>query len=78
MPEHTNATIEVFSDIICELGESALWDAGRSRFYWVDITRPTVCAREWASGITTALAMPDTVGSVALRSGPGWWPRCAT
>src|SRR5258705_17400 len=71
MPEHTNATIEVFSDIICELGESALWDGGRSRFYWVDITRSTLYAREWTSGVTTALAMPDVVGSVALRSGGG-------
>ena len=26
------------SDIACELGESALWDADRARLYWVDIT----------------------------------------
>jgi sugar lactone lactonase YvrE len=71
MPEQTNVTIEVFSDIHCELGESALWDAERSRFYWVDITRQMVYARPWSGGATVALRMPDAVGSVALRSGGG-------
>jgi sugar lactone lactonase YvrE len=71
MAEQSHVAIDVFSDIACELGESALWDAARSRFYWVDILGPTVYARDWAGGPTMALAMPDLVGSVALRTTGG-------
>lgn len=61
--------IDLFSDIACDLGESALWD-GR-RFYWVDITGRRVHAKDWPDGPTLTLAMPDQVGSVALRAGGG-------
>jgi len=71
MLEQTNVSIDIVSDISCELGESALWDAGRGRLYWVDILRRTVYARDWDSGVTTVLAMPDLVGAVGLRSGGG-------
>ncbi|MEO3859949.1 hypothetical protein [Acrocarpospora sp. B8E8] len=37
--------IDVFGDVTCE---SVLWDG--SRFYWVDITRPRVYARDWPDG----------------------------
>jgi sugar lactone lactonase YvrE len=63
--------ITVFSDIACELGESALWDDRNARLYWVDITGQRVYARDWAGGETRALATPTTVGSVALRAGGG-------
>jgi len=71
MPDLSNVTVDVFSDIACELGESALWDVRRNRLYWVDILRRTVYARDWSSGVTTVLGMPDLVGSVGLRSGGG-------
>lgn len=71
MVEPTYVAVDVFSDIPCELGESALWDAARSRFYWVDITGQAVYARDWAGGPTKKLAMPDPVGSVALRADGG-------
>jgi sugar lactone lactonase YvrE len=71
MAEQTDAAIDVFSDIACDLGEGALWDPDRSRFYWVDITGHTVYARDWPDGPTRALTMPSTVGSVALRAGGG-------
>lgn len=60
---------DLFSDIACDLGESALWDG--SRFYWVDITERRVYAKDWPDGPTLTLAMPDPVGSVALRAGGG-------
>jgi sugar lactone lactonase YvrE len=63
--------VDILSDVACELGESALWDDRRSVLYWVDITRPTVFARDGRSGAITTLAMPDLVGSVGLRSGGG-------
>ncbi|GAA0439256.1 hypothetical protein Acor_68870 [Acrocarpospora corrugata] len=61
--------IDVFGDVTCELGESALWDG--SRFHWVDITGRRVYAKDWPDGDTLALSTPDPVGSVALRAGGG-------
>ncbi|MFI6481758.1 SMP-30/gluconolactonase/LRE family protein [Nonomuraea sp. NPDC050663] len=60
---------DVFGDVRCELGESALWDG--ERLYWVDITRGQVHARDWNGGPTRSLAVPGPVGSVALRAGGG-------
>jgi sugar lactone lactonase YvrE len=71
MTEQLNVDTVVFSDINCDLGESALWDDARSRFYWVDITGRKVFARDWSGGATRTLTMPDLVGSVALRASGG-------
>ncbi|GAB1823450.1 SMP-30/gluconolactonase/LRE family protein [Herbidospora sp. RD11066] len=57
--------IDVFSDIPCHLGESALWD-GR-RLYWVDILGHRIHAKPWPDGDTLTLATPGPVGAVALR-----------
>lgn len=71
MTEQTTVETTVFSDIACDLGESALWDAARSRFYWVDITGQMIYAKDWAGGATRALPTGDPVGSVALRARGG-------
>ncbi len=71
MTERLNADITVFSDIACDLGESALWDDRRARLYWVDITGQRIFARDWAGGPTRALPVPSTVGSVGLRADGG-------
>jgi sugar lactone lactonase YvrE len=61
----------MLSDIACNLGESALWDAANARFYWVDITEGMVYAQDWAGGPTKSLALSEPVGSVALRDSGG-------
>ena len=71
MTEQLDADCTLFSDIACDLGESALWDDRRSRLYWVDITGERIYARDWAGGATVALPVPGTVGSVALREDGG-------
>jgi sugar lactone lactonase YvrE len=71
MTEQTTVETTVFSDIACDLGESALWDAARSRFYWVDITGQMIYAKDWAGSGTLALPTGDPVGSVALRAAGG-------
>src|SRR5256885_6995994 len=71
MTEQLKVDTVVFSDIACDLGESALWDDARSRLYWVDITAGTVYARDWSGGDTRALTLPGTVGSVGLRARGG-------
>ncbi len=63
--------VEIFSDIPCELGESAVWDATRSRFYWVDIRGQMIYARDWPSGETLRLPAGDMVSSVVPRAGGG-------
>jgi sugar lactone lactonase YvrE len=69
MPEQTN--VDVLSDVVCELGESAVWDGVRSRLYWVDITGQTVHAQDWPSRTLRSMAVPDLIGCVALRAGGG-------
>ena len=64
----------------CELGESALWDADRSRFYWVDIIgQDGLRAGLGQPAHDRRWPMPEPVGS-RRRCAPaaGWWPRCAT
>jgi sugar lactone lactonase YvrE len=70
MPEH-HTTVDIICDVPCDLGESALWDADRARLYWVDITGQTIYAKDWTTGTVTSLALPDPVGSVALRDSGG-------
>ncbi|TKK87577.1 SMP-30/gluconolactonase/LRE family protein [Herbidospora galbida] len=57
--------IDVFSDIPCALGESALWDG--ERLYWVDILGHRIYAKPWTGGDTAVLDTPGPVGAVALR-----------
>ncbi|WP_061295855.1 SMP-30/gluconolactonase/LRE family protein [Herbidospora cretacea] len=57
--------IDVFSDIPCRLGESALWDG--ERLYWVDVLGHRIHAKPWTGGDTITLETPGPVGAVALR-----------
>jgi sugar lactone lactonase YvrE len=67
----THVSIDILSDIPCELGESALWDDLSGRFYWVDILAQRIYAKDPAGGVTRELSTPDLVGSVGLRAGGG-------
>jgi len=67
----THVSIDILSDIPCELGESALWDDRRDRFYWVDIIGQRIYAKDPAGGPTLEVSTPDPVGSVGLRVGDG-------
>lgn len=60
---------DVFSDIPCALGESAVWDG--TRFYWVDVTGCRVYARTWDDASVRSLAVPSPVGAVAPRAAGG-------
>ena len=73
MTEQLDADYTMFSDIPCDLGESALWDDRRSRLYWVDITGQRIYARDWAGGDTMALPVPEhgRIGRAAGRRRTG-------
>lgn len=49
------------------LGECPLWDEREAVLWWVDILAPAIRCFEPASGKRRELAMPEPVGSIALR-----------
>jgi sugar lactone lactonase YvrE len=69
--QQSTVDTSVFSDIACELGESALWDPARARLHWIDITSRMIYTRGWGDGPTFALPTGDLIGSVGLRSAGG-------
>lgn len=58
--------IEVFSHIPCRLGESPVWDSGKNRLLWADITPGKIYAKDLAGGAETVWQMPEQVGSLGL------------
>jgi L-arabinonolactonase len=53
------------------LGEGPIWDGEDRVLYWVDIKDPSVHRFDPATGRDTRWSMPETVGSLALRSTGG-------
>ncbi|MEI4274034.1 SMP-30/gluconolactonase/LRE family protein [Klenkia sp. LSe6-5] len=52
------------------LGESPVWDPRLQRLYWVDGVRPALRYLDPATGAVTDVAVPSTIGSVALTEDP--------
>jgi sugar lactone lactonase YvrE len=67
----TDNLLQALDHVLCDLGESAVWDDRRGRLHWVDITTGRVHTRDWASGVVSTLVLGDMVGSVGLRAGGG-------
>lgn len=63
--------IEVFSDRPDRLGEGPLWDAESERFYWIDSYGPAVHCADLKGGDRKTWALPEPIGSMALRAGGG-------
>jgi sugar lactone lactonase YvrE len=53
------------------LGEGPLWDVGEQALYWVDVLGKAVQRWHPASGEIRHWPMPDFVGCLAVRAGPG-------
>ena len=49
------------------LGEGPVWDVEEQAFYWVDIRSRVVRRHDWSTGSVRSWAMPEMVGSLALR-----------
>ncbi|MFI4996053.1 MAG: SMP-30/gluconolactonase/LRE family protein [Hyphomicrobiales bacterium] len=58
-------------EVVCEdrdsLGEGPLWDVEEQRLYWVDSYGPAVHAMDPKGGAKQSWAVPEPVGSMALR-----------
>ncbi len=59
------ALITPLTDVRCALGEGPLWDAPRSRLFWVDSLKGRLSCRS-ASGIERSWQLPCMLGSLCV------------
>jgi sugar lactone lactonase YvrE len=59
-------------DIKASLGECPVWSGAEQVLYWVDINAPSLNRYDPASGRNTAMPMPESIGSFALRRAGGF------
>lgn len=55
----------------CMVGEGPVWDVAEQALYWIDILGKAVHRFDPASGATRSWAVPDIIGSMAIRAGGG-------
>lgn len=58
-------------DARAAIGESPVWEPAEQALYWCDIYGPALHRFEPATGATRRWAMPQPIGSFALRAGGG-------
>jgi sugar lactone lactonase YvrE len=63
--------IEMIIDARAELGEGPLWDAAEQRLYWIDSLGARVHSCDVSGGATRSWAVPEHIGSLALREKGG-------
>ena len=61
-----NASIERVADIVCTVGESPVWDARASAWYWVDIPAKRLWRLDHASGAARHWQLPEMAGCVTM------------
>jgi L-arabinonolactonase len=64
-------TIELLIDARAELGEGPLWDVAEQRLYWIDSLGAKVHSCDAAGGSPRVWAVPEHIGSLALREKGG-------
>lgn len=57
---------ETVADVLCQVGESATWDAQANCFLWADIPAGIIYQLDWASRQRTQYQLPEAVGSFGL------------
>jgi sugar lactone lactonase YvrE len=63
--------IDCLTDRRNVLGEGPIWSPAEQALYWVDIRQPSVCRYDWVHRSLTTWAMPELIGSLAVRSQGG-------
>jgi sugar lactone lactonase YvrE len=63
--------MERVSDITCTVGESPLWNAAESAWYWVDIPARSVWRLDGATGVARHWSTSEMVACIAARQGGG-------
>lgn len=59
--------IELLIDAKAALGEGPLWDVDEERLYWIDSLAPAVHVCDANGGSRRSWALPEPIGSLALR-----------
>ena len=59
-------------DIKASLGECPVWSSRDKALYWIDINAPSLNRFDPATGRNTAMPMPESIGSFALRRPSGF------
>jgi sugar lactone lactonase YvrE len=59
-------------DIKASLGECPVWSGAEQVLYWVDINAPSLNRFDPKTGGNTAMPMPESIGSFALRRSGGF------
>jgi L-arabinonolactonase len=63
--------IELLIDAKAELGEGPLWDVEEERLYWIDSLAPAIHVCDANGGSRRSWALPEPIGSLALRKRGG-------
>jgi sugar lactone lactonase YvrE len=63
--------VERVNDVTCTVGESPLWHAAESAWYWVDIPARRVWRLDGASGVTRHWVTSEMVACIAARKDSG-------
>ena len=63
--------MERLSDIVCTVGESPMWSAAESAWYWVDIPARRVWRLDGASGVSRYWTTTEMVACIAARADGG-------
>src|SRR5580700_57393 len=66
-----SVSIECVAPVGSLLGEGPVWDDRTGTLYWVDIKAPALYATDVAARQTRRWPMPERIGAIALREGPG-------
>ncbi|MEO8536609.1 MAG: SMP-30/gluconolactonase/LRE family protein [Betaproteobacteria bacterium] len=59
-------------DVRASLGECPIWAADEDVLYWVDINAPSLNRYDPSTASNTAMPLPSSIGSFALRKGGGF------
>jgi sugar lactone lactonase YvrE len=66
-----SVAIECVAPVGSVVGEGPVWDQRSGTLYWVDIKAPALYATDVAARETRRWPMPERIGAVSLRQGPG-------
>ncbi|WP_020654706.1 SMP-30/gluconolactonase/LRE family protein [Massilia niastensis] len=66
------AEIERIGALNCAVGESPVWNALESAWYWVDITARRIWRLDGVSGALRCWSTPEMVACIAVASGGGF------
>jgi sugar lactone lactonase YvrE len=71
-PPARDIALHCVNDAKASLGECPVWSVAEQVLYWVDINAPALHRFDPASGADTAMPMPESIGSFALRRRGGF------